>query len=104
MNFKFDLKDDLDVDDLHKVELWKSRLYEIGKLRLQRSGKELGVLLSPTAWRTLKEQTERYEHTLRILEDERDRRIVADREGGSLLQGKKLNTALERELKEDGLL
>jgi hypothetical protein len=103
-DLKFDLEDDLSVSDLRKVDLWESRLSATGKLRLQRSGKILGVLISPHAWHALKEQNERYERTLRLIEDERDGRIIAEREGGPLLRGPELSAALYRELKDAGLL
>jgi hypothetical protein len=103
-DLKFDLEDDLSVSDLRKVDEWEPRLSHVGKLRLQRRGEVLGVLLSPRAWRELREQSERYEQALRLLEDERDRRIIAEREAGPLLGGEELRDALRRELKEAGLL
>lgn len=101
---KFDLDDDLSVSDLRKVDAWAPRLSEAGKLRLQRRGEVVGVLLSPSTWRELTAQNQRYEETLRLIEDERDRKIIAEREGGKLLRGKALHGALGRELKEAGLL
>lgn len=101
---KFDLDDDLSVSDLRKVDSWAPRLSETGKLRLQRRGEVVGVLLSPTAWRELTAQNERYEQALRLIENERDRQIIAEREGGKLMRGKPLRDALSRELKEAGLL
>jgi hypothetical protein len=103
-DLKFDLEDDLSVSDLRKVDEWEPRLSEAGKLRLQRRGEVLGVLLSPRAWRALKEQTERYEQVLRLIEDERDRRIIAQREADPLLRGEELRDALGQELKKTGLL
>jgi hypothetical protein len=103
-DFKFHLEDELNVSDLRKVDEWEPRLSEAGKLRLQRRGEVLGVLLSPRAWRALKEQTERYEQMLDNIEDERDRRIVAKREEHLLLRGMELGDAVESELREVGLL
>jgi hypothetical protein len=103
-DMKFDLEDDLNVSDLRKVDEWEPRLSEAGKLRLQRRGEVLGVLLSPRAWRALKEQTERYEQILNDIEDERDRRIIAEREEHPLLKGAELRDAVKSELKEAGLL
>jgi hypothetical protein len=100
---KFDLDDDLSVSDLRKVETWASRLSEAGKLRLQRRGEVIGVLLSPRAWRELTTQTERYEQALRLLENDRDSQIIAEREGGRLARGNALSGAVGRELKEAGL-
>jgi hypothetical protein len=103
-DLKFDLEDDLSVSDLRKVDEWEPRLSEAGKLRLQRRGEVLGVLLSPREWHALKGIHERYERLLDLVEDERDRRIIAEREGGTLLEGKELTDALEQELKNAGLL
>jgi hypothetical protein len=101
---RFNLDDDLSVSDLRKVEDWTSRLSHSGKLRLQRRGEVVGVLLSPNAWRELTAQNERYEEALHLLENERDRNIIEEREGGKLLRGKALRDALGRELKEAGLI
>ncbi len=101
---KFDLDDDLSVSDLRKVESWAPRLSEVGKLRLQRRGEVIGVLLSPSAWRELTSQNERYEQALRLIENERDSNIIAEREGGRLARGKALSDALGRDLKEAGLI
>ena len=103
-DLKFDLEDDLNVSDLRKVDEWGPRLSEAGKLRLQRRGEVLGVLLSPRAWHALKEQTERYEQMLNDIEDERHRRIIAKREEHPLLRGAELRDAVKSELKEAGLL
>jgi hypothetical protein len=100
---KFNLDDDLSVSDLRKVDEWEPRLSEAGKLRLQRRGEVLGVLLSPRAWRALKEQTERYEQLLCRIEDERNRRIIDERGEGTLLGGAELRDALQHQLEEDGL-
>jgi hypothetical protein len=104
-DLKFDLEDDLSISDLRKVDEWEERLSRSGKLRVQRSGKVLGVLISTTAWREFKEQTERYERFLRVIENERDTQVIAEREGrGPLLRGLELRDAFEQELKKDGLL
>jgi hypothetical protein len=103
-DLKFDLEDDLSVSDLRKVDEWEPRLSEAGKLRLQRRGEVLGVLLSPRAWRALKEQTERYEQILGSIEDERDRRIIAERDEPPLLRGEELRDTLQREFEEAGLI
>jgi len=102
-DLKFELDDDLSVSDLRKVETWAPRLSEAGKLRLQRRGEVVGVLLSPRAWRELTSQNERYEQALRLIENERDSRIIAEREGGRLSRGKTLSNAVGRALKEAGL-
>ncbi len=101
---KFDLDDDLSVSELRKVDTWAPRLSQIGKLRLQRRGEVVGVLLSPSAWRELTAENERYEQALRLIENEHDRKMIAERESGKLLRGKPLRDALSRELKEAGLL
>jgi hypothetical protein len=104
-DLKFDLEDDLSISDLRKVDQWETRLSNTGKLRIQRSGKVLGVLISTTAWRELKEQAERYERFLHLIENEHDAQVIAARDGqGPLLRGSALRDALEGELKEDGLL
>jgi hypothetical protein len=104
-DLKFDLEDDLSISDLRRVDEWEARLSLAGKLRVQRSGKVVGVLISTAAWRDFKDQTERYERVLRLIENEHDAQIVAEREGqGPLLRGHELRDALERELKKDGLL
>ena len=59
----------------------------------------LGVLLSPKAWFDLKEQTERYERALQMIEDGYDRRVISEREGSATLTGEALRRALESELK-----
>jgi hypothetical protein len=103
-DLKFDLEDDLSTSDLRKVDQWESRLSEAGKLRVQRNGRVLGVLVSPTAWRAFKEQTEFYERALRLVENERDLQLITQREGGGpLLRGRELSVALERELTRDAL-
>jgi hypothetical protein len=104
-DLKFDLDDDLSISDLRKVDEWEARLSRAGKLRVQRSGKLLGVLISTAAWREFKEQTERYQRVLGLVENERDAQIIAGREGqGPLLRGPELRDALEQELEKDGLL
>lgn len=104
-DLRFDLQDDLSISDLRKVDEWESRLSEVGKLRVQRSGKVLGVLVSPAAWREFQEQTELYERALRRIENERDAQLVAERENdGPLLRGDALGAALERGLNDSGLL
>lgn len=104
-DLKFNLEDDISISDLRKVDEWEARLSKAGKLRVQRSGKLLGVLISPDAWRAFKEQTELHERLLRLIEDERDMQMIAEREGQEpLLRGAELSAALERELKADGLL
>jgi hypothetical protein len=52
----------------------------------------------------LKDRTERAEEALRRIEDARDRQIILEPEGGQPLRGKKLSAAVERELKDAGLL
>ena len=64
----------------------------------------LGVLLSPKAWLDLKEQTERYERALQMIEDEHDRRVISEREGSAKLTGEALRLALESELKNAEIL
>jgi len=64
----------------------------------------LGVLLSPKAWLDLKEQTERYERALQMIEDEHDRRVISEREGSATLTGEALRRALESELKNAEIL
>lgn len=64
----------------------------------------LGVLLSPKAWLDLKEQTERYERALQMIEDEHDRRVISEREGSATLTGEALRLALESELKNAEIL
>jgi hypothetical protein len=55
--------------------------------------------------REFKEQTERYERFLRLIENKHDAQIIAEREGqGPLLRGPELSDGLRRELKKDGLL
>jgi hypothetical protein len=104
-DLKFDLEDDLSISDLRRVDEWESRLTRAGKLRVQRSGKVLGVLVSTTAWRELKEQRDQYDRLLRLIENERDTHIIADREAHApLLRGHELRDSLEQELKKDGLL
>jgi hypothetical protein len=103
-HLRFDLEDDLSVSDLRKVDSWSPRLTKAGKLRLQRRGEVLGVLLSPPAWRALKDQSERYERALHEIENDHDRAVIAAREGGDLKRGKALHDAVERELKGAGLL
>lgn len=104
-DLKFGLEDDLSISDLRRVDEWESRLSVAGKLRVQRSGKLLGVLISPMEWRAFKEQTELHERVFQLIENERDAQIVAEREGpGPLMRGTELREAVERELREDGLL
>lgn len=104
-DLKFNLEDDISISELRKVDEWEARLSKAGKLRVQRSGKVLGVLISPDAWRAFKAQTELHVRLLRLVEDERDMQMIAEREGQEpLLRGAELSAALERELKADGLL
>jgi len=79
-------------------------LSKAGKLRLQRRGEVIGILLSPGAWRELTSQNERYEQALRFIENEHDSRIIAKRDGDALTRGKALSAAVGRELKEAGLI
>ena len=105
LDLRFDLEDDVSTSDLRKVDEWEARLSETGKLRVQRNGKLLGVLISPDAWRAFKEQTELHERLLSEIEDARDAQIIAEREDDEpLLRGAELSAALERELKADGQL
>jgi hypothetical protein len=103
-DLKFDLDDALNISDLRKISLWEPRLSKIGKLRLQRNGEVLGVLVSPSEWRALAERAQAYERAFRAIEDARDRRIIAEREDGDLLIGDELDRALGVELTEAGLL
>lgn len=103
-DLKFDLEDDLSVSDLRRVDEWAPRLQKSGKLRLQRRGAIVGVILSSREWTALKDRTERAEEALRRIEDARDRQIILEPEGGQPLRGKKLSAAVERELKDAGLL
>ena len=64
----------------------------------------LGVLLSPKAWLDLKEQTERYERALQMIEDEHDRRDISEREGSATHTSEALRLALESELKNAEIL
>lgn len=93
-DLRFDLEDDVSVTELRELDRWQSRLAKAGKLRVQRRGEVVGVLLSPAEWNAVKAQ----------IEDGRDRAIVASRNDGELLSGKKLQIALERELKKARLL
>ncbi len=104
-DLRFELEDDLNITDLRKVDEWSKRLAEAGKLRVQRSGKVLGVLVSPDAWREFRDQTARYERALRAVENERDLQLIDQREDEEpLLRGADLSRALALELKRDHLL
>jgi hypothetical protein len=103
-DLKFDLNDDVSVSDLRNVDRWFARLSRAGKLRLQRRGEVLGVLVSPREWSELKEQTEHYRQVLESVEDERDRRVIAEREHTKRLSGVRLRNSLERGLKKAGVL
>ena len=70
-----------------------------GNAAFKRRGEVLGVLLSPKAWFDIKEQTERYERALQMIEDGHDRRVISEREGSATLTGEALRRALESELK-----
>jgi len=102
-DLKFDLDDDLSVSDLRRVDEWTPRLQKTGKLRLQRRGETLGVILSAREWKALKARTERAEEALRLVEDSRDRRIVSERENGRPARGKKSSATVDRERKDAGL-
>ncbi len=93
-DLRFDLEDDLSITELRNVDQWQPRLAKAGKLRVQRHGAVVGVLLSPDEWKAMKEQ----------IENARDRELIADRSGAKVLSGRKLRSALEKELKEAGLL
>lgn len=93
-DLRFGLEDDVSVTELRELDRWQSRLAKAGKLRVQRRGEVVGVLLSPAEWNAVKAQ----------IEDGRDRGVVASRTGGEVLTGKKLRSSLERELKKAKLL
>ncbi len=99
-DLKFDLDDDLSVSDLRRVDEWTPRLQKTGKLRLQRRGETLGVILSAREWKALKARTERAEEALRLVEDSR---IVSERENGRPARGKKSSATVDRERKDAGL-
>jgi hypothetical protein len=105
-DLKFGLHDDVSIGDLRQVDEWQQRLSDRGKLRVQRRGEVLGVLLSPKAWAALEKQTMLFEQVLGQIEDERDLRLIEarEREGGEFLSGDALASAVERELEEAGLL
>ena len=92
------LDDTLTVSDLRDVDTWACRLSKAGELRLKRGGEVIGVLLSPDVWHELASQNARFEDALRLVENALDRKIIAEREGGTLSRGKLLGDALELEL------
>lgn len=93
-DLKFDLEDDVSVTELRELDRWQSRLTKVGKLRIQRRGEVVGVLLSPAEWNAVKTQ----------IEDGRDRLVVTSRADGKVATGKTLRSSLERELKEANLI
>jgi hypothetical protein len=105
-DLKFGIDDDVNVGDLRQVREWEQRLRDRGKLRVKRRGEVLGVLVSPAAWAVLEQNTNSLREILGRIEDERDTRIVEEREreGAEFLSGETLASAVESELKEAGLL
>ena len=102
-HLKFDLLDDVSVTEL-RGEDWPGRLTRAGKLRVQRRGEVMGVLLSVAEWHRLSAAIEAYERQLEELEDERDRQLVAERAGAPLERGTSLSGGIDRELRDTGLL
>ena len=98
-----ELDDDITVTDL-RGETWPERLVEAGKLRVQRRGQTVGVLLSPQEWRALRQALGRYEALFDRLEEDGDRRLISEREEGVLGRGPTQAQELESELARIGLL
>jgi hypothetical protein len=102
-SLKFDLDDDITVSDL-RGEAWPERLSEVGKLRVQRRGQTVGVLLSPHEWHVLRKALDRYASLFAWVEDDADRALFAARDDGEFLGGRAQAEALSAALKKAGLL
>jgi len=101
-SLKFDLDDDISVSDL-RGEAWPERLTEVGKLRVQRRGQTVGVLLSPREWYALRNALDRYASLFAWVEDDADRALFVAREDGEFRGGPAQAEALSAALKEAGL-
>jgi hypothetical protein len=102
-SLKFDLDDDISVSDL-RGEAWPERLTEVGKLRVQRRGQTVGVLLSPHEWHALRKALDRYASLFAWVEDDADRALFLAREDGEFRGGPEQAAALSAALKKAGLL
>lgn len=81
---RFDLDASIGVSDLRSEARVEVSLQEHARLRVQRRGEAVGVLVAPSAWRQLVAYVERLERAVADLDDLLDiqdvRAIVAARE------------------------
>lgn len=81
---RFDLDASIGVSDLRSEARVEASLHEHARLRVQRRGEAVGVLVAPDAWRKLVTYVEQLERTVADLEERYEtqavRAIIAARE------------------------
>lgn len=87
MDLGFRIDADVSLSQLRHGEEWTDKLREHQKLRVQRRGDTLGVLLSREAWQAIGEQIMRYEAIVEELEDAEAERLIDHRSDAKLEQG-----------------
>ncbi|TAM56313.1 hypothetical protein EPN52_14445 [bacterium] len=107
-DLKFEMDAAISVSEMRHEETWRKRLGRFKQLRVERRGRGesgvVGVLVSPERWRAIAASQERLEAQLEALEDEVASRIIEEREGAPLLQGRELSAAVSKRLKQRSLL
>jgi len=83
----FGLDADVSLSQLRNGEEWTDKLREHQKLRVQRRGDTLGVLLSKEAWHAIGEQIMRCDAIVEQIEDAEAERLIDQRSDAKLEQG-----------------
>ena len=83
----FGIDADVSLSQLRNGEEWTVKLREHQKLRVQRRGDTLGVLLSKEAWQAIGEQIMRYDAIVEQFEDAEAERLIDERSDATLEQG-----------------
>ena len=83
---RFDLDASIGVSDLRSEAVVEASLREHARLRVQRRGEAVGVLVAPDAWRKLTAYVEQLEHKVADLEERYETQaisaIIAERTSG----------------------
>jgi diphthamide synthase subunit DPH2 len=93
----FDLEAAVSLSELRGEE-WPNRLEHFGKLRVERRGEVVGVLLSRQQWQAVAETIRELEQRLETAEDEIVRTIIDRRSDAKLKRGPSLRAGVEERL------
>ena len=104
IDLRFELDANISLSELRNEKELTDRLGHFHKLRVQRRGDTLGVLISRDEWQEIAEAITQYEALLEEAEDAIVKRIIDERAGGELKSGEAFKTDITKRLMARGLL